>query len=171
MNISSVQFGTLVPCFVSDAWCKARRRVVVLSLIRRQIEFVYQLLIHWRHDIKTLSLLLAVCACNPPATCRFPQTGPVMWTLMLCFLLAWNIVQQTRLTMMPMWRHYTGSYDTWTSENLSGWINDESYKTHRGTSIFRWLVSQGTLSPEVIVSMDRSIMIWFLCMTIDKMLD
>ena len=72
----------------------------------------------WRHDMETLSALLAFCEGNPPVTCGLPSQRDSN-TELSCFLgcQTEHTVEQTvdlpvnRDVMTPMWRHRIIAHD------------------------------------------------------------
>ena len=74
----------------------------------------------WRHQMETLSALLALCAGNSPVTSEFPSQRPVMRSFDVFFDLRLNkrLSKQSRhwwfeTPSCSLWRHCIGTISTW----------------------------------------------------------
>ena len=72
----------------------------------------------WRHQMETVSALLAICAGNSPVTGEFPAQRPVTWSFDVFFDLRPNkrLSKQSwgwwfEAPFRPLWRHRNVSWD------------------------------------------------------------
>ena len=75
LKVTSVAFNNQTPAPETLIW------------LHREIDYTY---IWWRHQIKTFSALLALCAGNSPATGEFPSQRPVTRRFAIFFDLRLN---------------------------------------------------------------------------------
>ena len=75
----------------------------------------------WRHQMETVSALLAICAGNPPVTGAFPAQRPVTRSFDVFFDLHLNkrLGKQSwgwwcEMPSRPSWRHFNALMITWT---------------------------------------------------------
>ena len=61
----------------------------------------------WRHEMKTFSALLALCAGNSLITCEFPSQRPVCGALMFSLICAWTNGCPNNRDAGDFRRHYT----------------------------------------------------------------
>ena len=79
----------------------------------------------WRHQMETISVLLAICAGNSPVNGEFPTQRPVTRSFDVfsdLHLNKWLSKQSWgwwfETLSCPLWRHYNG---TWTNSVEDGW--------------------------------------------------
>ena len=79
----------------------------------------YQAITSWRHQMETLSALLATCAGNSPVPGEFPHKGQWRGALMFSLICAWiKVSKQWRgwwfeTLSRPLWRHRNDLYQSW----------------------------------------------------------
>ena len=83
----------------------------------------------WRHQMETLSALLALCAGNSPVTGEFPSQRPVMWSFDVFFDLHLNkrLSKQSRRRWFEM-----PSRSLWRHCNVGGIAHHTWYKVSSG---------------------------------------
>ena len=111
-----------------------KKRVELLKWFMFMHAFILKWIIKtalWRHQMETISALLALCAVNSPVTGEFPPQRPVTRSFDVYFDLHLNkrVSKQSwgwwfETPSHSLWRHCNGHgiYDTWFYEALRKWF-------------------------------------------------